>query len=125
MYVPTTAWFQQERRLAKLNGFLKSTLRERWRRHDPTEKPNDLLDKIMAPLKVGPSTAKHKDILWRVQKQNDVLKAETLEQMCYELKTFLLAGHETSAAMLAWAIYELLRHPECLAKVLSDAWYLP
>ena len=30
-------------------------------------------------------------------------------QLCFEVKTFLLAGHETSAAMLTWSLYELGR----------------
>jgi cytochrome P450 len=33
--------------------------------------------------------------------------AETETQLCYEIKTFLLAGHETSAAMLTWTLHEL------------------
>lgn len=45
--------------------------------------------------------------------------SKKIDQMCYEIKTFLLAGHETSAAMLAWALYELLKHPSYLAKVMS------
>jgi cytochrome P450 len=38
-------------------------------------------------------------------------------QLCYEMKTFLLAGHETSAAMLMWSVYELSRHPQQREKV--------
>ena len=38
-------------------------------------------------------------------------------QLCYEVKTFLLAGHETSAAMLTWTFYELTQHPDVLARV--------
>jgi cytochrome P450 len=33
------------------------------------------------------------------------------------MKTFLLAGHETSAAMLMWSVYELSRHPQQRDKV--------
>lgn len=44
--------------------------------------------------------------------------SEAIEtQLCYEIKTFLLAGHETSAAMLMWSMFELSEHPEALAKV--------
>jgi len=43
-------------------------------------------------------------------------------QLCYELKTFLLAGHETSAAMLTWSTFELARAPpSSLAKVRAEA----
>ena len=32
-----------------------------------------------------------------------------------QLVTLLLAGHETTASGLAWALYELGRHPELMA----------
>lgn len=35
-------------------------------------------------------------------------------QLCYELKTFLLAGHETSAAMLTYTLLELIAGPAAL-----------
>jgi cytochrome P450 len=38
-------------------------------------------------------------------------------QLCYEIKTFLLAGHETSAAMLMWSVYELGRNNQAREKV--------
>lgn len=39
------------------------------------------------------------------------------EQLCFEFKTFLLAGHETSAAMLTWTLYEVSQSPEKLERV--------
>jgi hypothetical protein len=38
-------------------------------------------------------------------------------QLCYELKTFLLAGHETSAAMLMWSVFELSQNEAACKKV--------
>jgi cytochrome P450 len=37
-----------------------------------------------------------------------------------ELITILLAGHETTATALAWAIYELARHPAVLARLRDE-----
>ena len=37
-----------------------------------------------------------------------------------ELMTLLLAGHETTATMLAWAFYEILRHPPVLEKLREE-----
>lgn len=41
------------------------------------------------------------------------------EQLCFEIKTILLAGHETSAAMLTWTLLELTRDPDSLEKVIT------
>lgn len=49
------------------------------------------------------------------------MKQATVLQLRDEMKTFLLAGHETSAAMMTWATYELACHPECLAKARAEA----
>ena len=37
-----------------------------------------------------------------------------------ELVTLLLAGHETTATSVAWAIERLVRHPEKLARLLAE-----
>lgn len=42
-------------------------------------------------------------------------------QLCFEIKTFLLAGHETSAAMLTWSCYELTQDTNVLQKVRQGA----
>ena len=43
------------------------------------------------------------------------------KQLCYEIKTFLLAGHETSAAMLTFSLVELLHNNDIRAKVVAEA----
>ena len=52
-----------------------------------------------------------------MQAKGETWSAVLETQLCYEVKTFLLAGHETSAAMLTWTLYELTRRPDMLAKV--------
>lgn len=37
------------------------------------------------------------------------------------MKTFLLAGHETSAAMLMWSVYELTKNESARQQVGFDA----
>jgi cytochrome P450 len=40
--------------------------------------------------------------------------------ICDELVTILLAGHETTATALAWALYEVGRHPAVLERLRGD-----
>jgi cytochrome P450 len=42
-------------------------------------------------------------------------------QLCYELKTFLLAGHETSAAMLTLTLIELIHNTDLRQRVVAEA----
>jgi cytochrome P450 len=37
-----------------------------------------------------------------------------------EMKTFMLAGHETSAAMMTWALYELMANQSLKEKVAHE-----
>jgi sterol 14-demethylase len=41
------------------------------------------------------------------------------------LRALMFAGHETTAGHAAWAVIELLRHPEYLAKAAADVSQLP
>ena len=43
-----------------------------------------------------------------------------VRQLTDEIKTFLLAGHETSASMLTWSLLELCKNPHILEKVKAE-----
>jgi cytochrome P450 family 135 len=43
------------------------------------------------------------------------------EELRDELMTLLLAGHETTATTLAWAMERLVRHPEAMERLVSEA----
>ncbi len=42
-------------------------------------------------------------------------------EICDELVTMLVAGHETTAHTLAWAVERLRRHPQLLARLVAEA----
>ncbi|KAI1820811.1 cytochrome P450 [Xylaria intraflava] len=48
------------------------------------------------------------------------LSPELIDVTCDQLKTFLLAGHDTTSVTLAWAIYELSLNPHALAAVRAE-----
>eukprot|EP00198_Chlamydomonas_reinhardtii_P012870 XP_001702207.1 cytochrome P450 [Chlamydomonas reinhardtii] len=118
MYLPTPEWFRFSSRMGQLNGFLIDLFRRRWQARQAAAaaaqgegsssskpKPADILDRIMEAIEE--SGAK-----W---------DAALETQLCYEVKTFLLAGHETSAAMLTWSTLELAAHSQAADKVVEEA----
>jgi cytochrome P450 len=50
----------------------------------------------------------------------EVLDDFTLQSTCDQLKTFLLAGHDTTAILLQWWFYESTRSPDVKAKVIAE-----
>merc|ERR1712216_672556 len=110
-YLPTPEWFKHKQRISDLDNYIKGLLRERWQKRYPDKSAKsalpaeDIIDRIMDDV------AKHQGT-W-----NKAIES----QLCFEIKTFMLAGHETSAAMLSWALYELTRNPDCLERVRQEA----
>lgn len=95
------------------------------------------LDKLMyaeiRERRVAPDLAERTDVLSRLIRvgtepgddPDDRLSDTELRD---QLVTLLLAGHETTASALAWALYELGRHPDLHARTVraveegDDAW---
>lgn len=95
MYLPTPAYFKFKQDVKKLNDYVTGLITKRWDWRKTLaaagkrrEKP-DVLDKILDSIA---------DEDW---------VPDTIEQVRDEIKTFVLAGHETSASMLAWTLCEL------------------
>lgn len=102
---PTTVW-QYNSRVQRLNSYLINILRERRAARAAGKEPKgDVLDRVLTFF----------------EESGEKWSSAVEEQLCYEVKTFLLAGHETSAAMLTWSIFELSQNPEALAKVREEA----
>ncbi|CAK1356734.1 unnamed protein product [Cercospora beticola] len=76
-----------------------------------------LCDEIVADRKKHPQPD-NKDLLNVMLNSRDRETGEGLsdENIRYQLTTFLVAGHETTSATLAFTYYNLLKHPEVLLK---------
>ena len=42
------------------------------------------------------------------------------KQLRDDLMTMLVAGHETTAAVLTWALYELVKNPDCMQRIREE-----
>ncbi|KAL3162845.1 hypothetical protein ABBQ32_009299 [Trebouxia sp. C0010 RCD-2024] len=108
-YIPSLSQLQHKAKVRQLNSYIKCLLHRRWadRQRNGSSGANkqDVLERIMQAL----------------EDRGESLSPTVEEQLCFEIKTILLAGHETSAAMLTWTLLELTRNPDCLQKVLQEA----
>ncbi|MFT4048286.1 MAG: cytochrome P450 [Solirubrobacterales bacterium] len=79
---------------------------------------NTLVDKGHA----DPQLAERNDVLaLLLQARYDDGEAMTRAQIADELLTILVAGHETTAGTLAWAVERLRRHPDLLDRLIDEA----
>lgn len=110
MYIPSFSWFKYSKDVARLNNYVRGLIVQRWdlRRREaleanPTSRRQDILDKTISSVPEGE---------W---------SEEWIAQIRDEMKTFILAGHETSASMLTWSLYELSKNSELRDMVREEA----
>ena len=67
------------------------------------------------------------DLATKIMQTPDPLTGQRFdtEEMVDQVAIFFLAGHETSASALAWALYLLATHPDAQARVAAEAATLP
>ena len=81
-----------------------------------------LLHLEIAERRAAPDTAERDDILsMLVEARHDDGSPMSEAEMRDELLTLLVAGHETTATALAWAMERLARHPEKLERLREEA----
>lgn len=111
MYLPLPSWFKFRRDVEKLNNYVLNIIRQRWqlrkteKQQGQSTRRQDVLDKALSSV------------------ESEELPDDAAHTICDQIKTFILAGHETSASMLTWTLFELSR-PENLAlkqKVLVES----
>ncbi|MGW3210368.1 cytochrome P450 [Streptomyces sp. NPDC001135] len=90
-----------------------------WRRHTSMQRRLDaLLYEEIAGRRGSADLHSHTDVLSRLlqQAENEEGGGFTDAELRDQLITLLLAGHETTATGLAWAVHELIRNPEQLGR---------
>jgi cytochrome P450 len=77
---------------------------------------------VAATAAAPPGTPAPDDLLQMLldARYEDTGAAMTEPQLLDELNILLVAGHETSANALAWALYLLARHPEAQAELVAE-----
>jgi len=108
-FLPLPRWFPRFHRAAtkasarKIRALITALTQARAAEIATGQAPNDLATKIMTTA--DPTTG---------QKFNT-------EEMVDQVAIFFLAGHETSASALSWALYLLATHPEAQDRIATEA----
>ncbi|KPA22610.1 Pentalenene oxygenase [Shimia sp. SK013] len=108
-FVPIPKWFprffkRDTKQSAKMiNHLIRQLTEDRMKAIEAGTAPDDLATKIMTTE--DPVTGNRFDT----------------DEMIDQVAIFFLAGHETSASALAWALYLMATHPEWQEKVASEA----
>lgn len=104
------SWWKNWWYVYRLNQYVSSLIRKRWvQRRQQQENGKqmavvDILDKMLEAH----------------EKESNSLDEAAVKQMRDEMKTFMLAGHETSAAMMTWTFYELLGDSELMKQIVNE-----
>jgi cytochrome P450 len=83
---------------------------------------DQLMYQIIEDHRRNPSTATHGDLLTMLLEARDEETGEGMnnQQLRDEVTTIVLAGHETTAATLAWTWYLLAQHPDVAHKLRNE-----
>jgi cytochrome P450 len=104
------------REIATVDAELYAHIRER--RADPKlEERDDILSMLLLAREADPDASRSGDTGQNGAPLDDL-------DIRDELVTLLAAGHETTAALLAWAVHEVVRHPTALERLAAreEGW---
>ena len=103
----------------RLNRYVSDLIMKRWELRKQEQnicnenemRDQDILDKVLNHFEKG--------------NPGQCLSSNDVRQLRDEFKTFMLAGHETSAAMMTWTFYELMKDDDLMKQVcLLVVYYL-
>lgn len=94
-----------------------------WARLDRMRRQYDhVVDALIAAAQADPDLPTRTDVLsWLLRSRDEDGTAMSRSQIADELLTLLVAGHDTTAATLAWIFERTSRHPELLTALAAEA----
>ena len=103
MWLPTPSNWRFKKALKAINGVAERIINERLK----SERGDDLLQVLLD----------HTNTEGDMQEQEDKM---SYYQLFSEVRTILVAGHETTANLLSWAIYFLSEYPDIVTKLQAE-----
>ncbi|KUI21426.1 cytochrome P450 [Mycobacterium sp. GA-1285] len=83
---------------------------------------DEVIDKLIDRVTDDPGLTERTDVLaLLLRSTHEDGTAMSRKDIGDELLTLLAAGHETTASTLAWAFERIIRHPDVLARLVSEA----
>ena len=102
------SWWLHLYHVRQLNTYVSNLIQNRWKdRREGRPRKDDILDLVL-------------DVYQKDHSKYDVIPASALNQIRDEFKTFMLAGHETSASMMTWALFEMMAKPSLMKEVVTE-----
>ncbi|KAK7961874.1 cytochrome P450 [Apiospora aurea] len=68
----------------------------------------------------GKGTGSSRSVLSMALQDVETLTPRVMDETCDQLRTFLFAGHDATATLLSWALYELSRTPRALRAIRAE-----
>jgi cytochrome P450 len=115
------AWAAEPRRLAQLALLGPRRAAERGTMRRALEPTDELIYQEIRARRDAPDLAERDDVLsLLLQARHDDGTAMSDEELRDQLMTLLVAGHETTATALAWALDALTHHPATLSRLREE-----
>jgi cytochrome P450 len=115
------SWATEPLRMAQLAILGPRRIAERGTLRAALDPTDELIYEEIRSRRDAPDLAERDDVLsLLLQARHDDGTPMTDKELRDELMTLLVAGHETSATALAWALEALTRHPEALSRLREE-----
>lgn len=117
-------WWKHHYNIYRLNRYVSQLIQQRYQQRSKLQKtstlnPNqDILDHMLQVYETEYFKA-HSNSAAAVLPQK--LPHFVVTQLRDEIKSFILAGHETSAAMMTWTLYECMGNPHIVQQLRKEA----